>query len=83
MARLHEYQGKAILADNGFKWQVSQAGGYQPEWSRDGKKLFFLDYKGGMYSASVDWREPPRISTPQKLFDLAGIATTDSSVVGN
>ncbi|MDO8630829.1 MAG: protein kinase [Phycisphaerales bacterium] len=65
------------LSDTGSKWQISQAGGHEPVWSRDGKKLFFLDHKDIMYSVSVDLEVGPQFSAPEKLFDTTGIATTD------
>ncbi len=65
------------LSNSGSKWQVSQAGGHEPVWSRDGRKLFFLDHKGILLAASVDWDSGPKFSAPEKLFDTAGIATTD------
>jgi len=65
------------LSDTGAKRQISQAGGHEPVWSRDGKKLFFLDHKDVMHAVSVDWDAGPQFSAPEKLFDTAGIATTD------
>ncbi|HEX9815426.1 MAG TPA: hypothetical protein VGB18_00480, partial [Candidatus Thermoplasmatota archaeon] len=65
------------LSDTGTKRQISQAGGHEPAWSRDGKKLFFLDHKSVMYAVSVDLDAGPEFSTPEKLFDTEGIATTD------
>ncbi len=65
------------LSDAGNKRQVSQAGGHEPVWSRDGKKLFFLDNKEVMYAVDVDWDAGLQLSVPQKLFETAGIATTD------
>ncbi len=65
------------LSDTGLKRQISQAGGHEPVWSRDGKKLFFLDHKDFMHAVSVDWDAGPQFSAPEKLFDTAGLATTD------
>jgi Tol biopolymer transport system component/predicted Ser/Thr protein kinase len=65
------------IAESGVKRQVSQAGGREPVWSRDGKKLFFLNDKAGMHAVSVDWGDGPQFSAPQKLFDTTGIATTN------
>jgi len=65
------------LSDTGNKWQISQAGGHEPMWSRDGKTLFFLDYKEVMHAVNVDLDAGPRFSAPEKLFDTAGVATTD------
>jgi len=65
------------LSDTGAKRQISQAGGREPVWSRDGKKLFFLDHKAVLHAVSVDLDAGPQFSAPEKLFDTAGMATTD------
>ena len=35
------------------KWQVSASGGEQPQWSRDGKELFYVDPTFNVYSVAV------------------------------
>jgi serine/threonine protein kinase len=35
------------------KWQVSASGGEQPQWSRDGKELFYVDPTFNVYSVPV------------------------------
>jgi Tol biopolymer transport system component len=35
------------------KWQISSNGGEQPQWSRDGKQLYFMDITFNLYSVSV------------------------------
>jgi Tol biopolymer transport system component len=35
------------------KWQVSGAGGEQPQWSRDGKELFYVDPTFNVYTVPV------------------------------
>ena len=53
----------------GAKYQVSQAGGIQPVWSKDGKKLFFLD--SGQKINVVDitpTADSVQIGTPKALF---------------
>lgn len=65
------------LAETGNKWQISQAGGHEPIWSGDGKRLFFLDYKEVLHAVNVDLEAGPQFSAPVKLFDTSGIATTD------
>jgi len=49
------------------KWQVSQDGGTQPVWSRDGRKLF---YRRGLEMMSVDITTEPsfRAGRPHRLF---------------
>ena len=49
--------------------QVSVDGGAQPRWRVGGRELFFIDYQGGMMSASVERGSPPKIGVPRKLFD--------------
>jgi Tol biopolymer transport system component len=53
------------------KWLVSQQGGILPEWSRDGKTLYWI-FGGSAWSASVDTTHGFRSSTPQKLYPLNG-----------
>jgi len=38
----------------GDTWQVSQEGGREPRWSRDGKELFFFDRDNWLLAAAVD-----------------------------
>jgi len=49
--------------------RVSVDGGAQPRWRVGGRELFFIDYQGGMMSASVERGSPPKIGVPRKLFD--------------
>jgi eukaryotic-like serine/threonine-protein kinase len=49
--------------------QVSVSGGAQPRWRVGGRELFFIDYQGGMMSATVERGSPPKIGVPRKLFD--------------
>jgi eukaryotic-like serine/threonine-protein kinase len=35
------------------KWQISSTGGAQPQWSSDGKELFFMDMTFNLYALSV------------------------------
>ena len=50
------------------KRQVSNGGGYQPLWRKDGKELFYLNRKGKIMSVNV--RRGARLETgaPQVLF---------------
>jgi eukaryotic-like serine/threonine-protein kinase len=49
--------------------QVSVGGGAQPRWRVGGRELFFIDYLGGMMSATVERGSRPKIGVPRKLFD--------------
>jgi hypothetical protein len=53
------------------KWLISQQGGILPEWSRDGKTLYWI-LGGSAWSASVDTTRGFRSGTPQKLYPLNG-----------
>jgi len=53
----------------GSKWQVSQGGGVQPFWSRDGSKLFYIAPGGKLMEASIKENgSAVAIGTPQELF---------------
>jgi Tol biopolymer transport system component len=53
----------------GSKWQVSQGGGVQPIWSRDGSKLYYAAPGGKLMVASIKGNGPAvAIGTPQELF---------------
>jgi len=54
------------------RWQISQSGGAQPVWRRDGKEIFFLS-EGMMMSAAVTESEGNlRIAAPAALFPVNG-----------
>jgi hypothetical protein len=42
----------------GDTWQVSQEGGREPRWSRDGKELFFFNRDNWLVAAAVDTSAP-------------------------
>jgi eukaryotic-like serine/threonine-protein kinase len=53
----------------GRKWQVSQGGGEQPEWTRDGSALYYLAPGGKLMETSVKERASAvEIGTPRELF---------------
>jgi hypothetical protein len=56
----------------GGRWQVSNGGGVQPVWSRDGRELFYLSLDSRMMVAEV--RETPAFSVAElrRLFDATG-----------
>ena len=56
----------------GAKYQVSQSGGTQPVWSRDGKKLYYLDGNQKMTAVEVQTaNESVQISPPKTLFQTS------------
>jgi len=53
----------------GAKWQVSQGGGVQTHWSRDGASLYYLAPGGKLMEASVKENgSTVEIGTPRQLF---------------
>jgi Tol biopolymer transport system component len=53
----------------GAKYQVSQAGGNQPVWSKDGKKLYYLDGLRKMVAVEIQAsRDSVQIGAPKTLF---------------
>ena len=64
------------LASAGGKWQISNAGGSEPYWRRDGKELFYI---GGNALMAVSIASGPsgfEHGTPVKLFESAFTAST-------
>jgi Tol biopolymer transport system component len=61
----------------GAKYQVSLAGGVQPVWGKDGKRLYYLD--PGLKLTVVDIRtdaESVQIGTPRTLFQTSVTIST-------
>jgi Tol biopolymer transport system component len=59
----------------GGKWQVSQGGGVQPQWSRDGASLFFLASGGKFMQVGVKAKGSAMdIGIPRQLFEARSIA---------
>jgi hypothetical protein len=56
---------------NGSKWQISNAGGYQPAWRRDGKELFYISTGDKLMAAPVKLGSTVAPGTPDPLFDVA------------
>ena len=54
----------------GGKWQVSQGGGTEPRWRRDGRELFYLDAKGTLTAVAVSTENGFSSGVPQALFPL-------------
>ena len=55
--------------DSGGQWQISQAGGTRPAWSRNGRELFYLDLNGAMWVVPVQTKPTFSAGKPKKLFD--------------
>ena len=54
------------------RWQISKSGGFQPQWARDGKELFYIapDRKLMAVSVSMD-ASSFEASPPRALFETA------------
>jgi dipeptidyl aminopeptidase/acylaminoacyl peptidase len=64
--------GQAGSGPQGGKWQVSQGGGFQPAWKRDGSSLFYSAPGGKLMEVSVKERgSAVEIGVPHPLFQMA------------
>jgi hypothetical protein len=50
------------------RWQVSQGGGVEPYWLRDGKEFFYVTPDRKMTSVSIRTTPSVEIGKPQTLF---------------
>jgi eukaryotic-like serine/threonine-protein kinase len=58
-------------ATAGGRWQVSNSGGFEPRWSRDGRELFFLTARQ-LVAAEVRTVPSFEVVRLQPLFDITG-----------
>ena len=58
------------LANPSARYRVSVAGGEEPRWSRDGRRLVYR-YGPAWYEASFTPGQPPALGIPRKLFEGA------------
>ncbi|HEY6826199.1 MAG TPA: protein kinase [Gemmatimonadaceae bacterium] len=68
------------MPPTGAKYQVSQAGenGHHPQWSRDGKELFYIPQVGGFVSRSISTQSGVTFGNPAPVprsFPVAAPAT--------
>jgi Tol biopolymer transport system component len=62
--------------DKGGKWQISDSGGVQPEWSRNGRELFFRTEDNQMMAASYTVNgdsfkaDKPRVWSETRLANI-------------
>jgi serine/threonine-protein kinase len=66
---------------NSGRWQVSQAGGRQPVWSRNGRELFYVNAAGMLISAAVLPGSTFTLGAQVPLFDTKGFASNVFSVL--
>jgi serine/threonine protein kinase len=64
---------------SGAKWQVSNAGGQQPRWRRDGRELFFVSSDLELMAVPITLGATVDIGSPTPLFPL----TITGNVFGN
>ena len=57
-------------AGSGGRHQVSTQGGHSPQWSHDGREIFF-ESQGSLWSAAVRISPSFASDQPRKLFDLS------------
>lgn len=61
----------------GRKWQVSNAGGGTPLWSRDGKEIYFFSPDNTIMSANIaTGNGEPKIGIPVPLFKAHRVILT-------
>ncbi len=65
---------------NAGRWQLSQAGGLAPLWSRNGRELFYLDGAGMLVSAAVLPDATFKLGTQTPLFNTNGYASNELSL---
>jgi len=62
----------------GGKWLVSNGGGTQPHWRRDGKELFYIAPDGKLMAAEVSADRAFHPGIPRPLFDTGLVSSTRS-----
>ena len=69
----------------GGKWQISNAGGDQPQWRRDGKELYYVAPDRRLMVAAVDAGTAFNAARPESLFEtfvpLSGITDDRNNYV--
>ena len=53
------------------KWQVSPDVGFYPKWSKDGKRLYYVDLERGLQVVDLDLAAGVQISPPRPVFNEA------------
>jgi serine/threonine-protein kinase len=54
------------------RFAISQTGGAEPRWSRDGTNLYFRDLRGHIHAARTTLSPVFRHDSPRPLFDASG-----------
>ncbi len=58
----------ADVSGAGAKWQVSEGGGHEPEWSADGKELYYLTLGSKVMEANITTTPNFQAGIPKLLF---------------
>jgi len=67
---------------NGGKWLVSNNGGQQPVWRRDGKEIFYLTTDNSLMSVPVSLgAESVEVGVPQRLFPLGNTIAGNNGLI--
>jgi serine/threonine-protein kinase len=67
----NEVYVRPFPATTGGRWQVSNGGGGHPQWSADGKELFYLDAGNRLIAAQVRPGQTFEITGLKPLFDAS------------
>jgi Tol biopolymer transport system component len=57
--------------------RVSNDGGFQPVWRRDGRELFYIDASGRLVAVAIEPGEPLKPGAPKPLFEASLEEATD------
>lgn len=61
--------------DAAKRWTISNQGGSNPVWRRDGRELFFLDEQDTLMSVAILPGTDLKLDVPKVLFPSNGVAT--------
>jgi Tol biopolymer transport system component len=57
--------------DNSLKWQVSNKSGFSPRWSKDGKKLFYINNNGRLMMVPIKYKPTFTPGNPVEFLDVS------------
>jgi Tol biopolymer transport system component len=57
-------------SDDEGKWIISKGGGSEPQWSGDGKTLYYMAADGPVMAVQISAGQPFRAGVPKALFQL-------------
>lgn len=62
------FTGGPAVSGQGTKWQISNSGGRQPRWRRDGREIYYIAPDGSLMSAAVQTGSTFEAGKPKPLF---------------